>query len=85
MVNHDKLHWFVVFFFDKLSIRVPKSRFGFARIRLGRECQRTQRFLLRCFNEKNQIHSRKLTAGGPQNDGLQKVTPLKNDHFWDLC
>ena len=31
------------------------------------------------------LHSRKLTAGGPQNDGLEKVTPLKNGKYWYLC
>ena len=29
--------------------------------------------------------SRKLMAGGPQNDGLEKVTPLKITICWDLC
>ena len=36
-------------------------------------------------NLKQQLHSRKLMAGGPQNDGLEKVTPFKHGNFWYLC
>ena len=35
--------------------------------------------------QKRVLHSRKLTAGVPQNDGLDKVTPLKHGNFWYLC
>ena len=38
------------------------------------------------------LHSRKLTAGGPQNDALEKVNPLKTWQFlvsmldfWGIC
>ena len=32
------------------------------------------------------VDPRKLTAGGPQNDGLEKVTgPYKNGNCWYLC
>ena len=28
------------------------------------------------------VHPRKLTAGGPQNDGLEKVTRFKHGNCW---
>ena len=81
MVNGISLEFFGHFFGDEVfpGSKPPQKKQG--------EIPKGDTNLQPKTVEKNRVHPRKLTTGGPQNDGPAgkgKFGPFKNGNFWYL-